>query len=103
MLPILRMVPFVVLLAAPLTAQEINEKAARYYAALQKRPAAGPVFDRFVDAWLDTGTLDQLDQWMTAKVKAQPTAASHLLLGLFHVRQGAHAKAARGGELAKYL
>ena len=93
MSPLIRFAPLALLLSAALPAQEINEKAARYYDSMQKRPAAGPVFDRFVDAWLDTGTLEQLESWLAAKAKAAPTPSAHLILGLFHVRQGAHVKA----------
>jgi tetratricopeptide (TPR) repeat protein len=93
MSPLLRLIPLVVLLAVAASGQELNEKAARYYETLRKRPAAGPVFDRFVDAWLDTGTLEQLETFLSDRIKAEPSAAGHLLLGLYHVRQGAHAKA----------
>jgi len=89
----LRLLSLVVLCVASATGQELNEKAARYYGTLLKRPAPGPVFDRFVDAWLDSGTLDQLETFLAGKVKTEPSAATHLLLGLYHVRQGAHAKA----------
>ena len=83
--------------------QELNDKAARYYESLQKRPAAGAVFDRFVDAWLDTDTLEHLETWLTAKVTAKPSVPGHILLGLFHVRQGAHAKAAEQYRMALVL
>ncbi len=93
MFPLFRLVPLVVLLAGAVSAQELNEKAGRYYETLKKRPAPGPVFDRFVDAWLDSGTLEQLETFLSAKVKAEPSATGRMLLGLYYVRQGVHAKA----------
>lgn len=90
---LLRHLSLVLLIAASASAQELNDKATRYYETLLKRPAPGPVFDRFVDAWLDSGTLEQLETFLAGKAKAEPSAATHLLLGLYHVRQGAHAKA----------
>ncbi|HWB06428.1 MAG TPA: hypothetical protein VG796_25615 [Verrucomicrobiales bacterium] len=88
-----RIVPLALFLAVPVHGQEPNEKAARYFETLQKRPVPGPVFDRFVDAWLDTDTLEHLERWLESRVKAQPSAAGHQMLALFHVRQGSHAKA----------
>lgn len=93
MTPLIRFAPLLALLAVPVMAQDLNEKASRYFESLQRRPAPGPVFDRFVDAWLDTGTLEQLEAWLTARAAAEPSPQSHLILGLFHVRQGAHARA----------
>ncbi len=93
MSPLLRLVPLVALFAVVAPAQDLNEKAARYYETLLKRPAAGPVFDRFVDAWLDSGTLDQLETFLAERIKAGASAPGHVLLALYYVRQGSHAKA----------
>ena len=76
-----------------LRAQELNEKAARILEPLTKRPGSGPLFERFVNAWLDTGTLESLGQFLAARVKSDPSAPNRLLLALFFSRQGEPVKA----------
>lgn len=49
------------LLGGNLLAQEEgNAKAKRYHSLLLKRPESGTIFERFVSAWLDTGTKEGL-------------------------------------------
>src|SRR6187397_3027929 len=58
--------------AAPpgrLYSQEPNEKAARVLEPLLKRPGSGPLFERFVNAWLDSGTLEELGKFLTRRVE----------------------------------
>lgn len=74
-------------------AEEINEKAARVLEPLSKRPGSGPLFERFVNAWLDTGTLESLGKFLTARVTADPSPANRMLLALFYSRQGEPVKA----------
>lgn len=76
------------LLVAPLAAQEPNEKAARYLDPLLKRPGSGPLFERFVDAWLDTDTLENLEKYLIRQVEARDTTANRLLLAVYLSRQG---------------
>lgn len=40
--------------------EEVNVKAKRYHTLLLKRPESGTLFERFVSAWLDTGTKEGL-------------------------------------------
>ncbi|MDF1751794.1 MAG: tetratricopeptide repeat protein [Verrucomicrobiales bacterium] len=69
--------------------QEINPKAAKYHSALQKRPSGGYLFDRFFNAWLDTGTIDSLDQYLKAQIeKEDAQTADRLLYGYFLSKQG---------------
>lgn len=79
------------LLGAPLltTAEEPGEKAARYHSALLKRPSGGYLFDRFLNSWLDTGTIDGLDKFLEGKASAESaTGADRLLYGFFLTRMG---------------
>jgi len=81
--------------AAPLRAQipQPNDKAARVLKPLLKRPGSGPLFERFVNAWLDTGTLDELGRFLAQRAADDPATANRLLLALFHSRQGEPVKA----------
>ena len=96
-LPSLRMVPLALACAllSVLHAEEpINEKAQRYYESLLKRPAPGPVFDRFYTAWLDSRTVEDLETWLTQQADAPGApSAARLLLAYFHMRQGDNPKA----------
>ncbi len=77
----------------PLFAQSPNEKASRVLEPLLKRPGSGPLFERFVNAWLDTATLEELGKFLTQRVAADPGTPNRLLLALFHARQGEPVKA----------
>src|SRR6187431_644866 len=81
------------LLALPAEAQAPNEKAARYLEPLLKRPGSGPLFERFVDAWLDSDTLENLQKYLTAKMQAENTTGNRLLLAVYLSRQGETVKA----------
>lgn len=75
----------------PVSAEEAQAKALRYYDALMKRPAGGYLFERFYNAWLDTQTLDELEKYPTQRADA---ATGHrLVLAFFHMRQNVSAKA----------
>ncbi len=76
-----------------LWAQEPNAKAVRLLEPLTKRPGSGPLFERFVNAWLDTETLEGLGRFLGARVAADPSPANRVLLALFHSRQGEPVKA----------
>jgi predicted Zn-dependent protease len=78
----------------PVSAEEAQAKALRYYDALVKRPTGGYLFDRFYNAWLDTQTLDELEKYLTQRAEAADAATGHrLVLAFFHMRQNASAKA----------
>ena len=69
--------------------EAINEKAARYLDILQKRPGGGYLFDRFYNAWLDTGSLDGLRAFLTRKAESDGrSTADSLILAFFHSKQG---------------
>ena len=54
--------PLVSALSLAAAAEKPNDKAAKYYDALLKRPAPGILFDRFYNAWLDTLTLEEMEK-----------------------------------------
>lgn len=70
-------------------------QALKYYSALEKRPAAGYLFDRFYNAWLDLKSSDELEKFLLEKAAAPGDAASaaRTVLGLFYARQGQPEKA----------
>lgn len=43
----------------------LNEKAARYHNLLLRRPDSGTLFERFVDSWLDSGSKEGLETFLT--------------------------------------
>ena len=63
----------------PLSAQSLNDKAARVLEPLLKRPGSGPLFERFLNAWLDTGTLEDLGVYLTQRSAADPTTPNRLM------------------------
>ena len=69
------------------------EKALRYFKALQKRPSPGYLFDRFYNSWLDTGSLDELEQFLQATVSKSGATADRLLLAFLYVKQGENVRA----------
>ncbi len=48
----------------------LDQKAARYYELLQKKPENAPVLQRFIDAWLENGDQKQLLTILREKAKA---------------------------------
>ena len=60
-----------------------NEKAARYHSLLVKKPGNTMVFNRFVDAWLDTGSKKGLTGWLEGEAK-KGGAADWRILGALH-------------------
>ncbi|QIF02418.1 tetratricopeptide repeat protein [Roseimicrobium sp. ORNL1] len=87
------------LAAAPVLAQtqaqtEPPEKARRYLDMLRKRPQFGVVFERFLDAWYEASTPDELGKHLIAvAAKPEAKAGDHLLLALFETRRGNEADA----------
>ena len=80
--------PLTAALCAGTEMPPIPQKAARALTALSRRPAPGPVFDRFLDAWLETSDLASLESLLRSRVATDGTAASELLLGIFLLREG---------------
>lgn len=48
---------------------EPNEKALRYHKLLLRRPDSAVTFERFVDAWLDTGSKEELQKFLERPTK----------------------------------
>lgn len=65
-------------------------EAGKYHGMLLKRPQAGLVFDRFYAAWLETGTVESLTEFLTKRTE---TAADLLVLAIFHEQRGQEAEA----------
>lgn len=62
-----------------------SEQATRYHEMLLKRPQTGLVLDRFIGAWLETGTPASLATFLKQR---SSTAADLLVLALFHEYEG---------------
>ncbi|MFT4642133.1 MAG: tetratricopeptide (TPR) repeat protein [Verrucomicrobiales bacterium] len=64
-----------------------------------KRPAPGSLFDRFYNAWLDTGSLEGLEglegleEYLRTQAESDGTTANRLLLAFFHTKQRDHVRA----------
>ncbi|HEX2749855.1 MAG TPA: tetratricopeptide repeat protein, partial [Verrucomicrobiales bacterium] len=86
---------FMLCLLSASCAQEPNEKAGKYYEALVKRPVPGAVFDRFYNAWLDTGTLEEMESFLRKAAEGpDESGAGRLLLAFYYSKQNEHARAA---------
>ncbi|MEL7498172.1 MAG: tetratricopeptide repeat protein [Planctomycetota bacterium] len=66
----------------------IDEKALKYHAALQRRPAPGFLFDRFYNTWLDTSSIKRLEEFLVAEAEQSKATADRLLLAFFYAKQG---------------
>ena len=102
----LRFVPVAAVLMFALVAatrgQEPNEKARRYFDTLLKRPAPGAVFDRFYNAWLDTGTLEEMEAFLVRMAEVQKEeSGARMILALYYVKQNDHTQAVE--QFAKAL
>ena len=75
------------------SAQQENTKPEKYFSLLQERPDDGYLYDRFYNAWLDTGTIEQLESFLKANLDKNNDTANRLLLAFFYERQGRDAKA----------
>lgn len=49
---------------------EVTDKAEKYHRLLLKKPGNVTVFDRFVEAWLDADSKDELQTWLEEKTKS---------------------------------
>ena len=58
-------------------ADEEKTQAAKYHAALQRRPEPGYLFDRFYNAWLDQSAIESLQDFLQKQVgRADTTSTS---------------------------
>ena len=68
--------------------EKINEKADKYFTLLSESPSGDYLYDRFYDAWLDTGTVEGLEQFLKENISKTSEYSGHLLLAFFYERQG---------------
>ncbi len=82
------------LTAISILAEEPNEKAGKYHSMLEKRPSSGYLFDRFYNAWLDTGTIEGLGEFLKKEADADDAGmGDRLLLAWYFAKQGEDAGA----------
>jgi len=74
-------------------AQQENTKPEKYFSLLQERPDDSYLYGRFYNAWLETGTIEQLESFLKANLAKNNDTANRLLLAFFYERQGRDAKA----------
>ena len=68
--------------------QEISENAAKYLRILEKRPFSTSLFDRFFDAWLESGSIEECRGFLADRAGSeQAKDVDHALLGQFFLRQ----------------
>jgi tetratricopeptide (TPR) repeat protein len=86
------------------TVEPPNAKAGKYHDVLLRRPRPDYLFDRFVDAWLIDGSLDQLESFLRGRADAGAETADQLLLAFFYSKGGRDVEAqqtfARAAEMA---
>jgi tetratricopeptide (TPR) repeat protein len=70
----------------PALTQNPNERALEYFKLLIDRPEGAYIYDRFYDAWLNTGTLEELEGFLKQKIEDYP-GKGRLLLAFFYERQ----------------
>ncbi len=58
----------------------INPKAEQYFTLLSKNPSGDYLYDRFYDAWLDTGTVDGLEKFLKQNASTTNGASGPLFL-----------------------
>lgn len=77
------------------------DKALKYYDALIKRPAAGYLFDRFYNSWVDAQTIEDLEKFLKEKATGPAaTTNQRLVLAFFYAKQNEHPKALEQFRLA---
>ena len=70
-----------------------HEKAQRYLTILAQRPEPGYLFDRFSNAWLETGTVKGLEQFLIHRATTSGQANDQVLLALFYEKEGQDVRA----------
>ena len=70
-----------------------QEKALKYHAALQRRPAPGYLYDRFYNSWLDSSSIADLEKFLTDKATESSATNDRLLLAFFYAKQGEDVRA----------
>ena len=81
---------------ALLDAEEANltEKTARYHQLLLERPQSNTLFERFLNAWLDTHSKEELETFLLTEAQTNNDSPKHaLLLTTFYQYLGQETKA----------
>jgi tetratricopeptide (TPR) repeat protein len=95
-MPCLLRLLLVSLLSCGVAFAQDTEKAEKYHRLLLKKPENPTVFDRFVEAWLDAGSKDDLQKWLEVKANSGDFADWRILTS-FHDYLG------EGGEAVAAL
>jgi tetratricopeptide (TPR) repeat protein len=66
----------------------INPKAEKYLNLLIQNPSGDYLYDRFYDAWLDTGTVEGLEGYLKQNVLKSKETSGLLILAFFYEKQG---------------
>ena len=82
-----------------LRAEEPGEKAARYHRLLVKRPESKIIYERFFDAWLDEGTKEGLEEFLSKRA-GEGEVPDLWILANFHQQAGHDDKALEQLNLA---
>lgn len=69
-----------------------DEKSLRYYNVLLRRPESGYVFDRFCNGFLDTQTMQQLEDFLKENAE-KPGKGARLLLGYYYTKNSDYDRA----------
>ncbi|MCH8092823.1 MAG: tetratricopeptide repeat protein, partial [Proteobacteria bacterium] len=67
----------------------------QYYAILREQPGNSYLFDRFYNAWLESGTTEQLETRLEEALEQSNGRADRLLLAFFYEKQGQDREALR--------
>lgn len=77
----------IVFSASSLAAAPPSKKTERYYGILLKRPQSELVLDRFIDSWLENGTLDELEEFLKKRA-ASGSAVEWQALARYQIDRG---------------
>ena len=80
--------------AGPWASAQPDETAAnRYFPLLQQQPGNSYLYDRFYQAWFESGTAEQLETFLRSNLEQRKDIGSRLLLALYYERRGDDAQA----------
>jgi tetratricopeptide (TPR) repeat protein len=79
---------------------ESKSKALRLHQVLQRRPALGFLLDRFIDAWLEFSSTEDLELFLRQQAESKNAPNDLTLLAFFYVKQNDHVRALSHFQLA---
>lgn len=82
---------------APCTAQ-MSSKTEKYLGILKERPTPGYLFDRFYLSWMETSTVEELEEYLKKEAETSPEII--LLLAFFYEKEGMNDQALKRYEEA---